>query len=146
MRQFYLGKTSSGYYKAYFIDPVTGIRDYGKSTGTKDKLEAAVIANEWHTIRHDQCLLKFQFLRMKGATPFIPMIGPRVETGRTQSGTLLRNEVKQMRGATGLTVLALFLRASLPCAATFLENGTYGTRRNVVSGNGTKYGWSERLF
>ena len=47
MRQFYLGKTSSGYYKAYFIDPVTGIRDYGKSTGTKDKLEAAVIANEW---------------------------------------------------------------------------------------------------
>lgn len=30
MRQFYLGKTSSGYYKAYFIDPVTGIRDYGK--------------------------------------------------------------------------------------------------------------------
>ena len=44
--QFYLGKTSSGYYKAYFIDSVTGIRDYGKSTGTKDKLEAAVIANE----------------------------------------------------------------------------------------------------
>ena len=32
MRQFYLGKTSSGYYKAYFIDPVTGSRDYGKST------------------------------------------------------------------------------------------------------------------
>ena len=59
--------------------------------------------------RHDQYLLKFQFLRMKGATPFIPMIGPRAETGRTQSGTLLRNEVKQMRGATGLTVLALIL-------------------------------------
>ena len=47
MRQFYLGKTSSGYYKAYFIDPVTGSRDYGKSTGTKDKIEAAIIANEW---------------------------------------------------------------------------------------------------
>ena len=46
---------------------------------------------------------------MKGATPFIPMIGPRAETDRTQSGTLLRNEVKQMRGATGLTVLALIL-------------------------------------
>jgi len=57
-------------------------------------------------------------LRMKGATPFITMIGPRAETGRTQSGTLLRNEVKQMRGATGLTVLALFLRASLLFAAT----------------------------
>ncbi|MCR5253148.1 MAG: tyrosine-type recombinase/integrase [Treponema sp.] len=47
MRQFYLGKTSSGYYKAYFIDPVTGCRDYGKSTGTKDKIEAAIIANDW---------------------------------------------------------------------------------------------------
>ena len=47
MRRFYLGKTSSGYYKDYFIDPVTSIRDYGKSTVTKDKLEAAVIANEW---------------------------------------------------------------------------------------------------
>ena len=41
--------------------------------------------------------------------PFIPMIGPRAETGRTQSGTLLRNEVKQMRGATNLTVLELIL-------------------------------------
>ena len=59
--------------------------------------------------RHEECLLRFQFLRMKGATPFIPMIGSRAETGRTQSGTLLRNEVKQMRGATGLTVLALIL-------------------------------------
>ena len=47
MRQFYLGKTSSGYYKAYFIDPVTGCRDYGKSTGTKDKIEAAMIATSW---------------------------------------------------------------------------------------------------
>ena len=46
---------------------------------------------------------------MKGATPFIPMIGPRAEKGRTQSGTLLRNEVKQMRGVTVLTVLALIL-------------------------------------
>ena len=55
---------------------------------------------------------------MKGATPFIPIIGPRAETGRTQSGTLLRNEVKQMREATDLTVLALFLRALLLCAAT----------------------------
>ena len=27
-----------------------------------------------------------------------------------------------------------------------MEDSTYGTRRNVVSGNGTKYGWSERLF
>lgn len=47
MRQFYLGKTSSGYYKAYFIDPVTGLRDYGKSTHTKDKIEAVMIATSW---------------------------------------------------------------------------------------------------
>ena len=47
MRKFYLGKTSSGYYKAYFIDPVTGSRDYGKSTGTKDRDEAVIIAHEW---------------------------------------------------------------------------------------------------
>ena len=67
--------------------------------------------------RHDQCLLEFQFLRMKVSRP-ASRNGPRAETGRTQSGTLLRNEVKQMRGATGLTVLALLLRASLPCAAT----------------------------
>lgn len=45
--QFYLSKTSFGYCKTYFIDPVTGIRNYGKITDTKDKLEAAVIANEW---------------------------------------------------------------------------------------------------
>ena len=55
---------------------------------------------------------------MKGATPFIPMIGPRAETGRTQSGTLLRNEVKQMRGATGLTVLALILACAAACELT----------------------------
>ena len=35
MRQFYLVKTSSGYYKAYFIAPVTGSRDYGKSHGLR---------------------------------------------------------------------------------------------------------------
>ena len=110
---------------------------------------------------------------MEGATPFISMISPRAETGRTQSGTLLRNEVKQMRGATGLTVLALFLRASLLCAATceltskckqsakewsatkwsgmselsvcylFGRSVSWNTR-NVESGSGTKYGWSER--
>ena len=42
---------------------------------------------------------------------------PPAETGRTQSGTLQRNEVKLMRGATGLTVLAL-KRALLLRAAT----------------------------
>ena len=47
MRQFYLGKNSSGFYRVYFIDPVTGLRDNGKSTHTKDKIEAAAIAGEW---------------------------------------------------------------------------------------------------
>lgn len=47
MRQFYLGRNSSGYYRVYFIDPVTGIRDSGKSTHTKDKVEATIIATSW---------------------------------------------------------------------------------------------------
>ena len=47
MRQFYLGKNSSGFYRVYFIDPVTGLRDNGKSTHTKDIIEAAAIAGEW---------------------------------------------------------------------------------------------------
>lgn len=47
MRQFYLGKNSSGFYRVYFIEPVTGLRDNGKSTHTKDKIEAAMIATDW---------------------------------------------------------------------------------------------------
>ncbi len=47
MRQFYLGKNSNGYYRVYFIDPVTGVRDTGKSTHTKDKIEATLIAGRW---------------------------------------------------------------------------------------------------
>ncbi len=35
MRQFYLGNNSSGYYRVYFVDPVTGTRGPGKSTHTK---------------------------------------------------------------------------------------------------------------
>ena len=47
MRQFYLGRNSSGYYRVYLIDPATGIRDSGKSTHTKDKVEATMIATSW---------------------------------------------------------------------------------------------------
>ena len=47
MRQFYLGKNSSGYYRVYFVDPVTGTRGPGKSTHTKDKVEATLIAGQW---------------------------------------------------------------------------------------------------
>ena len=44
MRQFYLGKNKHGYYRAYFVDISTGLITSAKSTHTKDKLEAAVIA------------------------------------------------------------------------------------------------------
>ena len=47
MRQFYLGRNSSGYYRVYFVDPVTGCRGPGKSTHTKDKVEATVMAAQW---------------------------------------------------------------------------------------------------
>ena len=46
MRQFYLGKNSSGYYRVYFVDPVTGTRGPGKSTHTKDKVEATLIVGQ----------------------------------------------------------------------------------------------------
>lgn len=47
MRQFYLAKNSSGYYRVFFIDPVTGKQGFGKSTHTKDKVEATMIATSW---------------------------------------------------------------------------------------------------
>ncbi|MCR5764570.1 MAG: tyrosine-type recombinase/integrase [Treponema sp.] len=47
MRQFYLSKNSCGYYRVHFIDPVTGLQGVGKSTHTKDRDEAILIASEW---------------------------------------------------------------------------------------------------
>ena len=47
MRQFYLYKNSWGYYMAVMIDPVSGLRRGAKSTHTKDKVEATVLAAEW---------------------------------------------------------------------------------------------------
>lgn len=47
IRLFYLDRNSFGYYRGYFIDPVTGIRDSGKSTHTKYKIEATMIATSW---------------------------------------------------------------------------------------------------
>ena len=91
---------------------------------------------------------------MKVVRPFTHIgFGPRAETGRTQSGTLLRNEVKQRRGATGLTVLSLILACELTskckqCVsdiantlfATFSGRWSLWCRGDVVSGNCTKYG------
>ena len=65
--------------------------------------------------RHEERLQVFQFLRMKGVTPCIhdwPACGNRQDTKRNATAEL----AELMRGATGLTVLAL-KRALLPCAA-----------------------------
>lgn len=47
MRKFYLTKNQNGYYRVSFIDPVTGALGSSKSTHTKDKQEATMIATEW---------------------------------------------------------------------------------------------------
>lgn len=47
MRQFYLGLNQNGYYRVYFVDPVTGVRGPGKSTHTKNRDEALIIAGQW---------------------------------------------------------------------------------------------------
>ena len=36
MRQFYLGKNSSGYYRVYFVEPVTSCRGPGKVNKSVD--------------------------------------------------------------------------------------------------------------
>ncbi len=47
MKKFYLSKNTCGYYRVHFIDSVTGKQLSGKSTHSKDKVEATVIAYEW---------------------------------------------------------------------------------------------------
>ena len=47
MRQFYLYKNSSGYYNAVFVDPISGKKGKDKSTHTKDKIQATIIATGW---------------------------------------------------------------------------------------------------
>lgn len=47
MKSFYLSKNQDGYYRVYFVDPVTGARSVGKSTHTKDRDEAILIAGQW---------------------------------------------------------------------------------------------------
>lgn len=47
MRQFYIYKNHSGYYNAIFVDPVTGKKSVDKSTHTKDKFQATIIATQW---------------------------------------------------------------------------------------------------
>ncbi len=47
MRPFYLYPNASGYYNVIFIDPISGKKLTDKSTHTKDKVEAAMIATTW---------------------------------------------------------------------------------------------------
>lgn len=47
MRPFYLYKNSSGYYNAVFVDPISGKKGKDKSTHTKDKIQATIIATGW---------------------------------------------------------------------------------------------------
>ena len=47
MRQFYLFKNNSGYYNAVFVNPVSGFKGTSKSTHTKDRIEAIMIATSW---------------------------------------------------------------------------------------------------
>ena len=49
MRKFYLSKNQYGYYRVHFIDPVTGVQGTGKSTHSKDRDEAMMIATSWLT-------------------------------------------------------------------------------------------------
>lgn len=47
MRQFYLSRNRCGYYRVHFVDPVTHVQGVGKSTHTKDKVEATLLAGKW---------------------------------------------------------------------------------------------------
>lgn len=47
MKQFYLSKNQHGYYRVYFIDPVTGAQGTGKSTHCKNRDDAMIIATTW---------------------------------------------------------------------------------------------------
>ena len=47
MRPFYLYPNASGYYNVIFVDPISGKKLTDKSTHTKDKVEAAMIATTW---------------------------------------------------------------------------------------------------
>ena len=47
MQSFYLTKNQHGYFSVRFPDPVTGVLGTAKSTHTKNRQKATLIANEW---------------------------------------------------------------------------------------------------
>ncbi len=48
MKPFYLTKNSQGYYRAVFYNQQNGCFSCSKSTHSKDKTEAMLIAAEWY--------------------------------------------------------------------------------------------------
>ena len=48
MKPFYLTKNAQGYYRAVFFNQQTGVCVKTKSTHTKDKMEAMLLAAEWY--------------------------------------------------------------------------------------------------
>ena len=48
MQSFYLSKNQHGYFSVRFPDPVTGILGVAKSTHTKNRQKATLIADDWH--------------------------------------------------------------------------------------------------
>lgn len=47
MQSFYLSKNQHGYFRVRFPDPVTGVLGKAKSTHTKNRQKATIIANDW---------------------------------------------------------------------------------------------------
>ncbi len=73
MRQFYLSRNRCGYYRVHFVDPVTHVQGVGKSTHTKDRDEAILIAGQW--------LLGGMPMAMSNSRAFAEGTGPKIPVG-----------------------------------------------------------------
>ena len=56
MQLFYLSRNQDGYFKVRFVDQTTGKLLSAKSTHSKDKFEATMIATKWLEIRKQEQL------------------------------------------------------------------------------------------
>ena len=73
MRQFYLSRNRCGYYRVHFVDPVTHVQGVGKSTHTKDRDEAILIAGKW--LEHGLPIA------MSNSRAFAEGTGPKIPVG-----------------------------------------------------------------
>ena len=73
MRQFYLSRNRCCYYRGHFVDPVTHVQGVGKSTHTKDRDEAILIADQW--------LLGSIPMAMSNSRAFAEGTGPKIPVG-----------------------------------------------------------------